>query len=133
MLEELERTVLVGEAADLVVGPEDGHVPRTDPICRAHHAPGEVGALDGRLEDELLARPERDPLANEEVGVEVELIGEALGRDAALLVGHRYDCHPGSFRQARTGASGSKKGPGGAPRILERATGLEPASVSLGS
>lgn len=91
----------------------------------AHDAAGKVRALDGRLENELLAALEGHSLADQERCVEVKLLREGLGREAALLVGHGDGGHAGSFRH--------KKGPGGAWEIMERATGLEPASVSLGS
>ena len=61
---------------------------RAGAVGALDHAAGEVGALHGGIEHELLARLEGDALLYEEVRVEIELVGEGIGGDAALLVGH---------------------------------------------
>ena len=88
MLEEREGAVLIRETGHDVVRPDDGHVARPGAIGRLDHTPREVRALDGSLENELLALAQGDPLPHEQGGIKVELTGEGLGRDAALLVGH---------------------------------------------
>ena len=119
MLKELEGAVLVGEPAHHVIRPDHGHVAGPVAIRRAHHATREVGALDGRLQDELLALAQGDALSHEEVCVEVELVGEALGRETALLVRHGNVCHPGSFRSGSPGGGErQQKGPRPGPRAV---------------
>lgn len=56
--EPVDVHVLVGQAADGVVVPDDGDVAGAGAVASLHHAAGKVGALDGALDDELLARPD---------------------------------------------------------------------------
>ena len=87
-LEPLGLDVLVGKAGHGVVVPDHGHVTGAGAVGAVDHAAREVGALDGSLDHELLAGLQGNALLDEEVGVEVELVGEGGRRDAALLVGH---------------------------------------------
>lgn len=87
-----------------VVVPDDGDVAGAGAVASLHHAAGKVGALDGALDDELLARPDGSALLHQQVGIEVKLVGERLGGNAALLVGHGNGRHGDSSRSARGGA-----------------------------
>ena len=96
-LEVADGTVLIGETSDGVIVPDDGHVARARTIGGANDAPREVCRLHGRLHDELLIGLKRDALLDEQLCVEVDLVGEGLGREAALLVGHGEGSHSASF------------------------------------
>ena len=86
--EPVDVHVLVREAADLVVSPQNGYVAGAGAIGRGNNATHEVGTLDGRLQDKLLPGLDGRALAHQQGGIAIELVGEGLGGDAALLVGH---------------------------------------------
>ena len=111
--EPVDIHVLVGQAADGVVVPDDSDVAGAGAVAGRHHAAGKVGALDGALDDKLLAGPDGGALLHQQVGIEVKLVGERLGGNAALLVGHGNGRHGDSSRSARVGRVFAR--PGGKP------------------
>ena len=135
VLEELEVVVLEGEARDLVVVPDHGHGAGARLVGGAHDAAHEIGALDGTGHDQLLPGLDGAALAHDQGCIAVELRGEGLGCDAALLVGHGNG-HGGPSIGAGHPAVlcvSEEKAPRGGREFLERATGFEPANTSLGS
>ena len=84
MAEPVDVHVLVGQAADGVVVPDDGDVASAGAAAGRRHAAGQKSARSTGRSTTSSTGGRGGALLHQQVGVEVKQIGERLGGNAAL-------------------------------------------------
>ena len=93
LLETLERAVVVLEARDDVVGPDERDVARPRLVGALDEGARERRRLNRRGDDKLLTRPDGHPSTNEKLRVEPQTRRKLLHGQLALLHAHGYLHH----------------------------------------